>query len=102
MGSVHKPRSSGLPRKCPRASIQASGNPNTRASAVLDSDAISDSRRASRAVRLLMVLPNLPYGVWVIRPSNGSTKNSTVTTARAPMARFEGYLSRSTVTAPKT
>ncbi len=54
IGSVVRPRSSPLPRNCPRASCHASGNPNPSAMTVLDSDATRDSPSASSADLLVI------------------------------------------------
>jgi hypothetical protein len=93
---VQSPRSSTLPRNSPRARIQASGNPKASASAVLDSDAISESRSASSEVELVIVEPMLPHGVLTTSPDSGSTKNSAVTAARTMTTGFSGARARST------
>ena len=98
IGRVVSPRSSALPRNRPRASSQASGNPNSSASTVVASEAIRDRRSASSDVLLVITFVMLPHGARNTSPESGSRKNSTVSRARPATAGLNVCLERPTPT----
>ena len=90
IGSVVRPRTTPLPRNRPRASSHASGNPNSSAITVLDSDAMMESPSASSELLLVMTLVMRPQGAPVISPISGKTKNSAARAASRASSGLNG------------
>jgi hypothetical protein len=97
IGKVVRPRSTALPRNRPRASSHASGKPNSTASTVLDSEAISESCSASSELLLVITLNMLPHGAPVTSPMSGNKKNGAASAARNASSGLNGCLDRSSI-----
>jgi hypothetical protein len=82
MGRVAKARRRFRPGNSTRAKTQASGTPRTSPMAVADSDAISDSFRASMVSGAVSDLTASPHGERTMRPSRGRMKNAAPIAAR--------------------
>ena len=65
-----------------RASIQASGTPNSTASDVAHSEQYSDRRSAVRELSEVRIDHTSPHGAFHTRPRNGRAKNAMPAIAR--------------------
>src|SRR5665213_1050903 len=86
MGSVVSARSRLRPRNSTLAKTHASGTPKTSAITVADSEATSDSLRASTVSGAVRALIASPQGDRTIRPSRGRMKKAAPIAARIPTA----------------